>query len=36
MTPDERRLVMADLPVRVANLTRLRARRGGRAGRLRT
>jgi predicted Fe-S protein YdhL (DUF1289 family) len=35
MSPDARRTVMAELPERVANLTRRKTRRGGRQGRLR-
>jgi predicted Fe-S protein YdhL (DUF1289 family) len=34
MTAETRRLVMAELPERVATLTRRKTRRGGRAGRL--
>ncbi len=34
MSPDERRVVMAELPERVEGLTRRKTRRGGRAGRL--
>jgi predicted Fe-S protein YdhL (DUF1289 family) len=34
MSADQRRTVMADLPERVASLTRRKSRRGGRAGRL--
>lgn len=34
LSPDERRVVMADLPERVASLTRRKSRRGGRAGRI--
>jgi predicted Fe-S protein YdhL (DUF1289 family) len=34
MLPEQRRAVMADLPERVANLTRRKSRRGGRAGRI--
>lgn len=34
LTPAERRAVMAELPERVANLTRRKSRRGGRAGRI--
>lgn len=33
-SPEERRAVMADLPERVATLTRRKSRRGGRAGRM--
>lgn len=36
MTPEGRRMVMAELPERVATLTRRKSRRGGREGRLRT
>ncbi len=36
MSPDARRTVMAELPERVANLTRHKTRRGGRHGRLRS
>ena len=36
MSPDARRAVMAELPERVANLTRRKTRRGGRQGRLRS
>lgn len=34
MSVEQRRSVMADLPERVATLTRRKSRRGGRAGRL--
>ena len=34
MSPEQRRLVMAELPERVEGLTRRKTRRGGRAGRL--
>lgn len=34
MSVEQRRSVMAELPERVANLTRRKSRRGGRAGRM--